>query len=85
MSCLYSKQTLLGKEREETQISNVIVAKRQNNKMNWPRSFVYCYWYLQNLLADICAKLHAMSLPVLNAFKWHFRTNWSLNCRSITS
>ena len=40
MSCLYSKQTLLGKDEEKKfQIPKSILAKRRNNELNWLRSY----------------------------------------------
>ena len=40
MSCLYSKQTLLGKDDDKKfEISNIILAKFRNNELNWLRSY----------------------------------------------
>ena len=40
MSCLYSKQTLLGKDDDKKfEISNIILAKCRNNELNWLRSY----------------------------------------------
>lgn len=40
MSCLYSKQTLLGKDDEKKfQIPKIILEKLRNNELNWLRSY----------------------------------------------